>query len=456
MERVLEDLRHIRRRFRLFGLPAQVIVLNTGALVGPDGEAMLQALHSRSIGGFDHHFAEFLKRGAEKFIRSAYIGYGHQSIGDCGSVTVFIEGVSMLAAKAIQDSRLYSGQEASTRYIDFSTQPFMVTNGDSSLVELLRETYLSVRSALPEHLIRQYAPAPDESDQKFAKNIEKRTFDIARCLLPAGAVTNLAWHSSIRQANDHLAYLRHHPLAEVRMIARKIEDALADAWPSSFPAKRYPETEAYNRRYMRTLYYYEQPDDYYPRAFRVTADHVDRALLATYRPAILKRPPHTELPRAIEECGTLQCEFGLDFASFRDIQRHRGVVQRMPLLTTRHGFEPWYLAQMPESMAHGVRCALETVTEAIRYGRLGELPPAEQQYHIPMGFVLPNRITGGLHALAYLAERRAQNDVHPTLEFKAHDLANELRKRFGMPIYTSDEPGRFSRKRADQDIRLAS
>jgi len=28
----------------------------------------------------------------------------------------------MLAAKAIQDSKMYNGQEASTRYIDFSEQ----------------------------------------------------------------------------------------------------------------------------------------------------------------------------------------------------------------------------------------------------------------------------------------------------------------------------------------------
>ena len=51
-----------------------------------------------------------------------YVGYGHKSIGDCGSITIFIEGCSMLAAKAIQDTKLYNGQEASTRYIDFSQQ----------------------------------------------------------------------------------------------------------------------------------------------------------------------------------------------------------------------------------------------------------------------------------------------------------------------------------------------
>jgi hypothetical protein len=31
----------------------------------------------------------------------------------------------MLVAKAIQDNKLYSGQEASTRYVDFSKQKFI-------------------------------------------------------------------------------------------------------------------------------------------------------------------------------------------------------------------------------------------------------------------------------------------------------------------------------------------
>lgn len=55
---------------------------------------------------------EHLKRvesvGPEKFMKSYYVGYGHKSIGDCGTTTIFVENVSMLAAKAIQDTQLYA------------------------------------------------------------------------------------------------------------------------------------------------------------------------------------------------------------------------------------------------------------------------------------------------------------------------------------------------------------
>src|SRR6185369_12087365 len=102
----------------------EVIALDTGATIGPESEAMLQALHSRSIGGLRGHLEVLERRGADNFMKNFYVGYGHKSIGDCGTVSLFIEGVSMLVAKAIQDWPLYSGQEASTRYIDFQIQPF--------------------------------------------------------------------------------------------------------------------------------------------------------------------------------------------------------------------------------------------------------------------------------------------------------------------------------------------
>jgi thymidylate synthase ThyX len=102
-----------------------VLVLDNGAEIDAQAEAMLQALHSRSTGGIKHHLKVLKERGAENFMEQFYVGYGHKSIGDCGSTTVFVEGISMLAAKAIQDWRLYSGQEASTRYVDFSKQNFL-------------------------------------------------------------------------------------------------------------------------------------------------------------------------------------------------------------------------------------------------------------------------------------------------------------------------------------------
>jgi len=68
------------------------------------------------------------------------------------------------------------------------------------------------------------------------------------------------------------------------------------------------------------------------------------------RKILENRPPKTELPKYLAEAGNLQFEFLLDFGSFRDIQRHRAVIQRMPLLTTEIGFEKWYLGELPKEL----------------------------------------------------------------------------------------------------------
>ena len=75
-----------------------VLVLNTEALIGPEAEAMLQALHSRSTGGIRAHLEVLAEKGADKFMSTYYVGYGHKSIGDCGTATVFVEGVWPVAA----------------------------------------------------------------------------------------------------------------------------------------------------------------------------------------------------------------------------------------------------------------------------------------------------------------------------------------------------------------------
>ena len=81
----------------------EVIVLDTGSTLTSESVAMLQALHSRSVGGLRSHLQTLEARGADNFMKNFYVGYGHKSIGDCGTATIFIEGVSLLVAKAIQD-----------------------------------------------------------------------------------------------------------------------------------------------------------------------------------------------------------------------------------------------------------------------------------------------------------------------------------------------------------------
>lgn len=428
------------------------MILDTGAIIGPESEAMIQAMHSRSTGGVKSHLEVLAKKGPENFMANFYVGYGHKSIGDCGTITIFIEGISMLAAKAIQDWPLYSGQESSTRYVDFSTQMFINPDGSQAGKQILedwRKFYLSSREAVEISLKNKFPIQSGESEKTYSKAISARAFDILRGFLPAGASTNIAWHSNMRQVADKLAILRHHPLSEVRDIADKLQEALLEKYPSSFGHEIFETTENYNKQWMQGDYYFTH--EAYPKTI-LLRNGLDTEILNNYKKVLESRPFKTELPKIVAEAGTIQFGFMLDFGSFRDIQRHRAIIQRMPLLTTKHGFENFYIESLPEDIRPDAQKLIST--QEAKISEL-KLDPTIAQYYTAMGYNLPNRISGDLPALIYLIELRSTRFVHPTLQRRAIEMAEILEKQFGqfgLKLHLDKDPGRFDIRRGEHDI----
>lgn len=447
----VEDLLHHHVQLNDGG---EVLVLDTGAVIGPESQAMLGALHSRSAGGIRSHLAVLAEKGSGKFMGTFYVGYGHKSIGDLGNTAVFIEGVSMLAAKAIQDFPLYNGQEVSTRYVDFSKQRFLNPLGSSEgndILEAWRTFYLHGLDELIPALFERYPRGRDESDIAYQKAVKARAFDIMRAFLPAGASTNLVWVGPLRQFADRLPVLRHHPLDEVRKVAGAAEQALRAAFPNSFGEKRYETSEDYHAM-CQSWYAYFNDDE--PQEFALTQDTVDAKLMSHYRRAFEERPPKTELPFNVRECGQMQFKFLLDFGSFRDLQRHRAVVMPMPILVDTHGFEPWYLEELTPSLRRQAKRVI-----GLQAGRLARLNLTYdiQQYYLPMGYRVTVRLTGDLRGLVYLTELRATRFVHATLRRRAVQVAETLDERFGkegLVLHLDKDPDRFDVKRGEHDIVL--
>jgi thymidylate synthase ThyX len=457
----IENLRHAIGHLPHGGM---VLLLNTGAILTPEDVAMLQALYSRDPGSIYAHLEKLAQVGSGKFMEQFYVGYAHKSIGDCGTVTLFIEGVSMLAAKAIQDWQLYSGQEVSTRYVDFSVQPFTYAfpcKPAKNSGELLRSFYVKSLPLVEQHLTDQFPRGNTEQESVYKKAIKARAFDIMRGFLPAGAMTSLSWHGDLRQIADKLGYLRHHPLQEVRDIARAMFHVLKEGAPNSFGHKMYSETEKYNEWWMKNGYYFDPPKPLFPE-FEVPKSGIliDKELLfQEYGEILINRPAKTELPTIVNECGTIRVEWLIDFGSYRDVQRHRAVNQRMPRLSTKFGFHEWYLEQLPSRVREeAVKTVLPTVEKNVE--DLSEdffLDPLnEAQYLIPMGYKVPNRITGGLASLIYLVELRSTVFVHPTLQVRARQLGKRLQEIFKNKVVIhidEGEVGRFDARRGLQDIK---
>jgi thymidylate synthase ThyX len=413
----------------------------------PEVVAMLQALYSRSPQSVEVHLEQVKARGADKFMETYYVGYGHKSIGDCGTTSIFVENVSMLAAKAIQDTPLYSGQEASTRYLDMAKQPLVNPLGTQQGVdvqEVWMDLYLRALDALVPILRERFPRKPDEKESVWEKAIKAKAFDVARGLLPAGCTTYVAWHVNLRQAHDHLKELRNHPLDEVSRMAYEIQDALKARYPSSFGHGVTHEEENYLERSMeRFAYYYSDIThfDHVDRLHHLNLDHFERetGLLSS-------RPPRTELHQRCRRFGHVDFQFPLDFGSFRDLQRQRSVVMEMPLLTTRLGFHPWYLDNLPPGFAELVNSATR-VTDAM------ECDDVTRQCYVPMGFRVPVQMQCNLPAAVYVAELRSGQTVHPTLRSEAQNMGRVLERLLpAMALHVDFGPDAWSVKRGMQDI----
>ena len=164
-----------------------------------------------------------------------------------------------------------------------------------------------------------------------------------------------------------------------------------------------------------------------------------------------KRPPKAELPKFLSQMGTIDARFQLDFGSFRDIQRHRAIIQRMPLLTSDLGFNQWYVENFPKEIRLKLPPHLESINQGIK--GLG-VSPEEAQYFFPMGYNISNRFTGDLPATIYMVELRDSRFVHPTLQKVAHKIGEQIVNSLGIPLHTDREPNRFDTKRGEQDITI--
>lgn len=417
--------------------------------VPPEANAMLQALYSRSPRSVTEHIEQVERLGSDKFMGTYYVEYGHKSIGDCGSTTIFAENVSMLVAKAIQDWPLYNGQEASTRYLDMAKQPVVNPLGTEE-GRLIQDEWMKFYAYALEKLLpvlKARFPIQDgQSEKVYEKAIKARSFDIARGFLPAGATTYVAWHTNLRQAHDHVKELRHHPLAEVRDTAQEILASLQGKYASSFLHKKYEGEEAYVEKSMAEFAYFDDPsitEFSYQSRF-------DLAGLKKHARILADRPAKAELHQRLRQYGDIVFSFPLDFGSYRDLQRQRSAVQEMPLLSTSHGFYPWYLEQLPEDLRKEAKALLEKQEK--RIAKL-DAPKEVKQYYIAMGYTVTVKITCPLPAAVYIAELRSADTVHPTLRREAQRMGDAIKASVpDIAMHHDTSAGIWNIKRGAQDI----
>lgn len=398
----------------------------------PENVAMLQALYSRSPESVEAHAEKVAASGSGRFMERFYVGYGHKSIGDCGSTTLFFENVSILAAKAIQDNPLYSGQETSTRYLDFSARPMIDPVGTPESKAILDRWMAFYRNAQEPTAaeVRRRHPRRDGEDEKaYEGAVKARTFDVLRGFLPAAVTTQLSWHTNLRQAADGLDRLAVHPLAEAASLAQDALEMLRGRYRTSFGenamlsgVSKGDECSNLARELWNisaaTRCTYDGFRDKLPVEFASTISDAD---LRPFGDLFRSRPRGCVLPHVLSALGQITFETKLDYGSWRDIQRQRNGACVAPLLTTHYDFEPWYLEQLDdETRARAQALLLEQHEDVSSLDCSDEI----RQYYIAMGHRVPTILCYGLPAAVYVMELRSGKTIHPTLRREIHRMIN--------------------------------
>lgn len=427
----------------------------------PEDLAMLQALYSRSAESAETHLEKVAKAGSGKFMSKFYVGYNHKSIADCGTTTMFIEGVSTLAAKAIQDWPLYSGQETSTRYIDMSKQRIedpVGTRISKEILERWMTFYTSSQERVEATIRKRYPRRPDvDQEDAYERAVKARVFDSLRGFLPAGITTQLSWHTNLRQAGDHLNLLARHPAKEIRQVGQALQGMFGEQYASSSGFDQAAVSAVTGGQEARNVWEQRMVEQFtysasigFPKTTPGYHSTVRRPELAQYAEALQSRPRGAVLPHFMTDFGQLSFAFLLDFGSFRDIQRHRNGVCRMPLLTLDYGFEPWYLEQLDEEGMQSAKDlisflsgAISTVTD----------DPVARQYYIPLGFRVPCQVTYALPAALYVMELRSSKTVHPTLRKVVHEMIRQFQQEFPtVALHVDMDADDWSIRRGGQTI----
>jgi thymidylate synthase ThyX len=385
----------------------------------PEVVAVTFARTSRSPESFDEIARDLTEESSSRFHEKWVVGYGHSSVAEHAVLSIAVENVSILGAKVIEDNRLSSFTEKSTRYQIMSPDNYYTPAAFSSggaatrFSSAVAELYAVYGSLLPK--ARTFADRRYGSPLWRERGVTPagKACDAVRGLLPAAAKTNLGWTVNARSLRHAIVKLGSHPLEEMRALAEELARVAGERVPTLL---RYTEPSPYLTGWEERMARVAgetgddaASDDSSVRLVEHDADG-ERAVLSallfragsggygTARQTVdgwsdervgdaldeaLRGVGDHEAPVREFETTTYTFEITCDFGAYRDVQRHRMASQTRQRL----GCELGYVvpADAKEAGVAGPMSeALERAGEAWR--ELAALDPEAAQYVVPLAY----------------------------------------------------------------------
>lgn len=437
-----------------------------------------EASFERIVGGAADGNADQLvaTQQAEAFYDRVLVGYGDDSVAELGGAHLACEGISNIAAKALEDSRLgLSPLEKSTRYVPFNRkvngryryyrEPSIMASPHAERYENTLDHLFDTYSGLIEPLlvwVQERTPRdPATSERAYNSATRAKTFDLLRGLLPMATLTNVGLFGNGRAFEYLLVKLAASPHEEVRSLGTSMQQEL-DCLIPSFVKRAKSERGAQYAHYLssnrdRTYHLAQQHLKHVALAAASTTDLVEYDPEAEVKVVTAILYSHTDLTfeqvkhhvqslSADERAEIINCYVGdrgsrfhrpgrafeeayytfdvlADIGAYRDLHRHRVLTQERQRYTVRHGYvvpPELYDANLAEPYCNALDQAAETANIISQ-----DLPEAAQ-YVVPMAYRVRWRITLNLREVYHFVELRSARQGHPSYRAIAQDMYRHI------------------------------
>ncbi|MBU1201562.1 MAG: FAD-dependent thymidylate synthase [Nanoarchaeota archaeon] len=476
----------------------------------PEVWALMQARYSRSNLGLRESFLKLLKedpknfeklkkeiekteggletehaaKKAIQFMEKWVLGFGHSSVAEGAVVGLGLEGVSILATKVIEDNRLSSFIEKSTRYVSFNNSSFYIDKDLKEsefyeeiveLLDFLFKTYSELHEPVLKHIMRIAPLKEGTTEVAWKRACEARRFDAVRYLLPTCTKTSLGWTVNARQLAHAISKLLSHPLKEMNEVGEMVKEEAMKVLPSLLRFADKNEYLSKTDEEMRELAKEiivedskqesvalvkgpENPDEmilsaiiykYKNQPFNKIFEKV-KAMTREEKEQIfdnyLKNMGKFDYPMRELEHEQFTFDVVMDYGAFRDLQRHRICTQTNQVLTTNLCYDT------PKDIKEaGVKKKYTKAMEKAKelYEQIREKYPLQSQYILPLGFRKRFLITMNLRELYHFIKLRTVPFAHESYRKTAYNFYEIMKKEYPLLSkyivcnYAEEELGRL-------------
>jgi len=376
---------------------------------------------------------------ARQFHEKWVVGYGHSSVAEHAVVKLAVENVSILASKLIEDCRLASYTEKSTRYVAFDPSKAhypenVMASGAADAyrdaIKRLMNAYIDLMDPVVAKIKQRIPRTEKQTPRGYEAACKSTACDILRYLLPAATHTNIGITINARSLETMIGKLLSQPLIEGQLLGGQIKEEAVKIVPTLL---KYAQRNEYRATAVGPS---PQPspadgrgsgvrvlDCYLPE--RQALGLIGLPLGQSVGELLEGRGNHDPAPRCFERV-SLTFEVVMDFGAYRDVQRHRMATMTTDFLTPALGYEP------PRDIAaFGLKDQFEQLMDQAResydiIARAGF--PTEASYVLPLAYRVRTLFTANIRELFHFIELRSSRQGHPSYRKIAQQMWDEVNR----------------------------